>query len=97
MAISNINMFKNVIGRGLVVPSHKDLNGWLKSIAGSAKTKKLKYSSEYLIISGSTLATPSIQEACDRINIPIKTIGIDNHTACLTRGPISSIFFAPKS
>tara|TARA_B100000579_G_scaffold183805_1_gene149749 strand:+ start:457 stop:600 length:144 start_codon:yes stop_codon:yes gene_type:complete len=47
-------MFKNVMGRGLVVPSHKDLNGWLKSIAGNAKIKKLKYSFEYFIISGST-------------------------------------------
>ena len=74
------------------MPSHKDLSGWLNNIAGNAKIKKLKYSSEYLIISGSTLATPSIQEALDKMNIPINTIGTDNQIACLTSGPISSIF-----
>ena len=37
----------------------------------------------------------NIHEACDRINIPNKTIGMDSHTACLAKGPISFIFFAP--
>ena len=69
----------------------KDINSM------KAKIKKLKYSSEYLIISGFTFAIVSIQEAWDKMNIPNKTIGIDSHIACLTKGPISAIFFAPNS
>jgi hypothetical protein len=39
MAIKSIRTFNKVIGRGRVTPSHNDLRGWLKSIAGKAKIK----------------------------------------------------------
>ena len=46
---------------------------------------------------GSTLAKVNINEACERINIPINTIGRESHAACLARGPISLISLAPYS
>ena len=45
------------------MPSHKDLSGWLNNIAGNAKIKKLKYSSEYLIDENENLHIKTINFA----------------------------------
>ena len=47
------------------------------------------------MIDGSTLAIVRIVAASDKMNIPNKTIGKDNHIACLAKGPISLRFLAP--
>ena len=47
------------------------------------------------MIEGSTLAIVRIVPAFDKMNIPNKTIGKDNHIACLAKGPISFRFLAP--
>ena len=85
------------MGRGLVIPSHKDLKGWLKSIAGKAKIKKLKFKVLDIfipLIDGGT-TYDDLDESSDRVtrNRPDLLIGIGAEVGSLAPWLDDSLFF----